>query len=336
MVAGDGWNYFRLADFPSPRKLNEISYPAWDLFPMKAYWNSEVRIGGGDIVREKFAVMVSTRGCPHTCDFCTSPLMGGYKGYRMRSNEDVIKEIHWLREKWKIEEVQFLDDNFFVSKPRVKTLLSLLGKEFPDLVFSVPAGTEVNALDFEVIDLMAKANFHKVTLAVEAGDPAVQESRVEKKVNLNRLPEVVHYIRSKGMETRALFMIGFPDETREQINRTIRLALNLDVDDFYISLCTPLPGTPLYDECVRRGLLYQDFDVNNLRYSVANIKLPDVSRDELESMRRDVWLQYKGNQTSKLQYTMIKRSFKEFKTASDYESAGFTRPPKSFRRDQAS
>lgn len=332
-VAGDGWQYFYLKDFPNPQKLDELSYPAWDLFPMDAYWNSEVRIGGGDIVREKFAVMVSTRGCPHTCDFCTSPLMGGYKGYRMRTSEDVVKEIRWLIDKYGVGEVQFLDDNFFVGKPRAKRLLRVLAQEFPETVFSVPAGTEVNALDHEVVDLMAAANFHKVSLAVEAGDQSVQNARVDKKVQLDRVPEMVEYIRSKGMQTRALFMIGFPDETREQINRTIALALSLPVDDFYLSLCTPLPGTPLYDECVRRGLLYEDFDVNDLRYSIANIKLPGISREELEAIRRDVWLQYKHNQTSQEQYTMIKRPFKEFKTTTEYEYAGFQHgPPKSLRK----
>ncbi len=137
------------------------------------------------------------------------------------------------------------------------------------------------------------------------------------------------------MQTRALFMIGFPDETREQIMKTVDLALNLDVDDFYISLCTPLPGTPLYDQCVRRGLLHDDFDPNDVRYSVANIKLPDISREELESIRRDVWLKYKQNQTSDAQYTMIKRPFKAFKDSSEYETAGFKHgEPSTFRQSQ--
>src|SRR3989338_3726677 len=331
VVAGDGWNYFYLKDFANPKQLAELSYPSWDLFPMNAYWNSEVRIGGGDIVRERFAVMISTRGCPHTCDFCTSPLMGGYKGYRMRTNEEVVQEIRWLIDTYKVEEVQFLDDNFFVSKPRVKRLLRVLGQEFPSTVFSVPAGTEVNALDEEVIDLMAAANLHKVTLAIEAGDQEVQNARVDKQGNLSRVPETVDYIRKRGMQTRALFMIGFPDETRAQIDRTVQMALTLDVDDFYISLCTPLPGTPLYDECLRRGLLYEDFDVNNLRYSVANIKLPDISREELEGNRRNVWLQYKQNESSRLQYTTVKRAFKEFKQTTDYEYAGFKVAPRHFR-----
>ena len=168
-------------------------------------------------MKEKYAVMVSTRGCPWTCEFCTSPLMGGYKAYRRRTNEEVVSEIRWLTETFGVEEIKFLDDNFFVSKPRVKSLLSLLALEFPKLVFSVPSGTEVNALDYETVDLMAEANFYRVTLAIEAGDEEVQKARVNKNVKVGRVAQLVEYIKSKGIQTHALFMIGFPDETREQI-----------------------------------------------------------------------------------------------------------------------
>ena len=76
--------------------------------------------------------------------------------------------------------------------------------------------------------------------------------------------------------------------------------------------------------------------MNNLRYSVANIKLPDVSREELEAIRRDVWLHYKQNQTSKWQYTAVKKPFKEFRSTDEYEYAGFSeKRPNEFRSGSA-
>ena len=57
---------------------------------MPSYWACEVRQGGGNAMHERYAVMVTTRGCPHVCDFCTSPLMGGYRYYRKRPIEDII------------------------------------------------------------------------------------------------------------------------------------------------------------------------------------------------------------------------------------------------------
>ena len=297
--------------------------PAWHVLSMEAYWETDVRIGGGDVQRERYAVMMSTRGCPHVCYFCTSPLVSGFKGYRRRSNDSVIQEIRWLHDAFGVREIQFLDDNFYVSKPRVKALLKEVAAEFPDMVFGVPAGTEVNALDEEVIDLMAEANFYKALLAIEAGDPELQQSLIDKKVKVHRIPEVVSRLRGKGIETRALFMIGFPDETRDQIERTVALAKSLDIDDFYISLVTPLPGTPLYDECVERGLLLDGFHLNNIRFSVASITLPDTTPDELEGIRRSVWLEAFEEKRRRMAEKIPGQRQRRFSEVQDYELVGF-------------
>lgn len=332
-VNGNGWKYYERKDAPVPLELDELPYPAWERFPMNAYWASHVRVGGGDVMRERFLVMMSTRGCPHVCSFCTSPLLSGYKAYRRRENEEVIKEIRYNIDTYNIQEIQFLDDNFFVSKKRAKSLIRMIGEEFAndDVIFSVPAGTEVNALDEETVDLMAAANFHKVVLAIEAGDDSVQSEHVDKKVKLDRIPALVDYIKSRGMTVHSLFMIGFPDETKAQIAKTIDLAMRLNVDDFLISVTTPLPGTPMYDECVERGILVEGFDTANLRFGVANIVLPDTSKDELENLRRQAWLEMKARKNRQTG-SMNKGSLKEFRESFDYERAGLVTDPKSLLR----
>lgn len=323
MVEGQGWAYFNRKDMGAPNDLAKVPLPAWDVVGLEKYWNTDVRIGGGDAVRERYAVMMSTRGCPHVCYFCTSPLMSGYKGYRKRTNEDVLAEIRWLHDRYGVEEIQFLDDNFYVSKPRVKDLLRRIAVEFPGMVFGVPGGTEVNALDEEVIDLMAAANFHKTLLAIEAGDPALQDALIDKKVKLHRVPHIVDYLKSRKIETRAIFMIGFPGERRDSINKTIELARNLDVDDIYISIVTPLPGTPLYDECVEKGLMVEGYDVNNIRFSLAAIKLPDTTTEELNELRRTVWRESFEEKRRKMQVLEGENRKRKFIGREEYELAGF-------------
>ena len=226
---------------------------------------------------------------PHTCKFCTSPLASGFKAYRKRSNECVIKEIKWLVDTYKIGEVQFVEDNFFVSKKRAKDLMRDLAREFPDVYFQSTGGTEVNALDDEMIELMAKSNFYHAILAIEAGDPEVQASSVDKNVKLDRLPQIVKKLKEHNIDTKALYMIGFPGETRAQIQKTVDLALNLGILDFNLSIVTALPGTPLYDECIEKGLFLEGTTADNLNYSKSNIKLGDITVDELEDIRRSVW-----------------------------------------------
>lgn len=335
-VQGDGWAYYNRKDAPVPNNLDELPRPLWDKFPMEAYWTAEVRVGGGDVMRDRFAVMMSTRGCPHTCYFCTSPLLSGYKAYRRRTNEDVVNEIRWLVDTYGIREIQFLDDNFFVSAPRCKSLCKILKKEFAneDVIFSVPAGTEVNALDDELIDLMAEANFHKVVLAVEAGDQDIQNELIDKKVKVGRLPGIVQRIREKGMTCHGLFMIGFPNEKMAQIQKTVDLARSIEFDDFYISVVTPLPGTPLFDQCIKDGMLVEDFDVNNLRYSYSNIVLPDATNDMIERIRRETWLEMKEQRKRHLG-TLAKGATREFKDYHEYETAGFKVKPADYAAGKA-
>jgi anaerobic magnesium-protoporphyrin IX monomethyl ester cyclase len=321
-IKGEGWSYLAPKDSPSPRKITKLPYPAWDLFPMEKYWTSDVRIGGGDVVSTRFGLMVTSRGCPWNCYFCASSLMAGYKSYRMRDVDDVMGEIDWLIREYGVEEIQFMEDNFFVNRERVIRILSELIRSFPRTVFSVPSGTDINMLDEEIIGLMAKANFHKITLAVEAGDQELQKALISKNVQLHRVPKILSLIREHGMQSRGLFMIGFPDERREQVMKTVEMAQTLGFDDFFISLVTPFPGTPLYDECERRGLLRDDFDIDNLRYSVANIKLPDMEGEELETLRRDVWLEYHKTEAFAAQGRQAS-TVKEFKTTDEYETVGF-------------
>jgi radical SAM superfamily enzyme YgiQ (UPF0313 family) len=320
---GGDYRYFFRKDGPNPGDLKKLPKPAWDLFPMQAYWSSEVRAGGGDVQREKYAVMVSTRGCPHVCFYCTSPLMGGYKGYRKRTNEDVIAEIRWLRDEFGVEEIQFLDDNFFVSKPRVKDLCRLLAEHFPDMVFSVPAGTEVNALDEEMIDLLAEANFYRLVLAIESANPEIQADKIDKRVDLSRVPEVIRYIKSRGMEARGYLMIGFPDETRESIEHTASYALSLDLDDFALSVVTPLPGTPVFDEAVQRGLLVDTFNPNDIRYSISSIRIDGMTPEEIEDVRRSTWRKHQKRKQDRRAREPGRKVHRRFDGAGDFSTAGF-------------
>jgi radical SAM superfamily enzyme YgiQ (UPF0313 family) len=237
----------------------------------------------------------------------------------------VLAEIRWLHDAFGVEEIQFLDDNFFVSKPRVKELCRLLAENFPDMVFSVPAGTEINALDEEVIDLLAKANFYRLVLAIESANPEIQAARIDKHVDLSRVPEVIRYIKSRGMEARGYLMIGFPDETPESIRHTAEYALSLELDDFALSVVTPLPGTPVFDEAVQRGLLVDSFNPDDIRYSISSIKIAGMTPEEIENVRRSTWRQHQKRKQERQRRRGPKRVHRQFRSAGDFATAGFAR-----------
>ncbi len=320
--SGRDFTYYRRRDSANPDDLGVLPYPAWDIFNMQGYWACEVRQGGGNVINHRYAVMITTRGCPHVCDFCSSPLMGGYRNHRKRPISDVLGEVRWLVEEFGVREIHFLDDNLFIAGKRAKRLLRALARDFPGMTFVNPPGSEVNALDDEMIELMARAGWKRIIIAIESADEGIQDSRVDKKVRLEQVPRVIRKCRELGLEVRGYFMLGFPGETREQILATAELARSLDIDDFSLSLVSPLPGTPIYDECVEKDILVDSFDIENIRFASSQIRHADISGEELEEIRRLYWLENKTKWVEK-QRKIDLDVHRKYELVDDYAKAGF-------------
>lgn len=289
MKDGDSYWVSPVNDYPISRTM---PLPAWELVDLERYWQAgladyEVNKAG----YKRFLIMITSRGCPHDCSFCTAPFMSD-RQYRRKEINDVIDEIRIYRERYGINEVHFWDDNFFINKKRVKELVPALGRAFPDMTFQVPSGSEINALDNEVIDMLAEANFTKLFMAVESANPEIQAEMIEKRVKLDRIPALLTRLRERGIISEGSFMVGFPGETKAQIDHTFHMAATFGFDRISISIVNPLPGTPLYDLCVEKGLLHDDFDPQNIRWSSENIKMPEVERGYISSRRREVWQEY--------------------------------------------
>lgn len=320
---GKGWAYHSVNKGGLPKGLDDLPFPAWDLFPVEKYWACDVRPSGGDVKGRRYLVGVTSRGCPHICYFCTSPLQSGFRGYRVRSLDNVFAEIGSLNDAYGLEEFMFNDDNFFVAKPRAKKVLKGLAEKFPKIAFSVPGGTEVNALDDEMIELLAAANVHKLTLNVESPDPKIQSELIDKHVKVNEVPQKVAKLRQSGIETRAMIMIGFPNQTRASILQSIEYAKNLEVDDFMLSIVTPLPGTPLFDECAKDDLFIDGFSVDEISYALSSIKLPELSPIELEELRHEEWKRGFEARRKKLAESS-RGAAARFLTIEEYENTGYT------------
>jgi magnesium-protoporphyrin IX monomethyl ester (oxidative) cyclase len=157
------------------------------------------------------------------------------------------------------------------------------------LVFhwNTPNGIAVRHLDDEMLALMKASGCYELTLAVESGDPEVLKNIIKKPLNLEEAKRAAERIKAHGIETAGYFIVGFPGETRRQIENTLRFALDLRLDRVYIFMFTPLPGTPLAEQALRDGLVREGFDFeqeNN--YFLPSVKLPDLSWPELIKMQR--------------------------------------------------
>jgi len=176
--------------------------------------------------------------------------------------------------------------------------------------FEVPSGGEVNAIDEEVIELLAKAGFKKVFLAVESPNEDIQNRLIDKHVKLHRVRDVVKKLQEAGMIAEGSFMVGFPGQTKQQIDDTFELATQFGFDRISISIVNPLPGTPLYEQCKREKLLYEDFNPQDIRWSAENIKLDGVPRGYISKRRREVWIEYMKNKIDIEKYEKEKVNIK--------------------------
>ena len=160
-----------------------------------------------------------------------------------------------------------------------------------NLKWNTPNGIAVWTLDEKMLELMKESGCYEITVAVESGDEEVLKKIVKKPVDLKRTREMVKEIKKLGIETSGYFIIGFPQETKEQILNTINYARSLDLDRCYIFIFAPLPGTPLARLAFELGLLKSDYDFENANnYFLPRIKLSELNPEELFRLhRRAFW-----------------------------------------------
>ncbi len=195
-----------------------------------------------------FTTMISSRGCPYRCTFCNTPR----HRYRVASPERVCDEIAHCLELG-IREIYFVDDTFNITNQRVHELCDEIIKR--DLQFSWTVRFRVKGVDRPLLEKMKAAGCARIQFGVEQG---TEEGllRLKKDVTSREIEHAFKLCREVGMHTVAYFMIGTPTErTRQDVIDTIEYSIRLDPDFVMYNILTPFPGTTLYDEGVRDGVL---------------------------------------------------------------------------------
>jgi len=187
----------------------------------------------------------SSRGCPLNCSFCGYTLAQGLK-FRFRSPEHVLAELIDLHRTHGIRHVVFRDPIFTTRKDRVMDICDGILAEKLDIKWQCE--TAVKTLSPELLEKMAEAGCTHISLGIESGNAEIQKKHCGNKLNkLDQAKEVFEVCRRVGIETRAFCMIGFPEETEEMVDETLRLVEWLDPDQVQFCAVTAYPGTPLYE-----------------------------------------------------------------------------------------
>lgn len=260
--------------------LDELPLPARDLVPITKYLNINSPHGITSKRKINMSVMTS-RGCPFLCTFCSSSVFWGRK-YRMRSVEKVLEELEMLVKKYGAKEIQFLDDNFTLNRERAKQIFQGMIDRKLDVVWNTPNGVAIWTLDEELLALMKRSGCYALTLAIESGDQNVLDCIIKKPLKLEQVRKVVKIIKKLGIQTHAFFMVGFPDEKPEQIEKTFRFAKELDLDSASFQIPQPLPGSELNRQLKERKCIKDSFDYENIAYLLSSYDTTYFKGKDLE------------------------------------------------------
>ncbi len=223
-----------------PIDVNLLPMPDWDLIDMNQYSKklSFNIINAG----KRFAPIFTSRGCPYHCIYCHN-IFG--KKFRFRSPDKIIKEIKYLVNVHNVDEIMICDDIFNFNKDRVREICELIISSNLNIKISFPNGVRGDLLDEEIIDLLKKARAYAITIAIETGSERLQK-KIKKNINLKKINDVIDIIYKKNLILKVFFMIGFPTETMEEINKTLAIAKNKKITLMGLFIVTPQKNSELY------------------------------------------------------------------------------------------
>jgi len=257
--------------------LDSIPMPARDRMPFHLYYSPPTKsLGLGKVV-----TMLTSRGCPYSCNYCISGVMWGKGNVRYGSSESVLGEMEYCIENYNAKEFNFHDDLFVAHKTRLKAICEGIEKRGWDIGWVCMA--RVDFIDEERIMWMKKAGCRKIAFGVESGSEMILR-RMNKRQDIAKVRTAFDICRKHGIETGAAFMLGYLDETEDTIRETIALMKELDPDTVSIFQASPYPGTRFYLEAKEKGFLRKDFkweDYALVTNSKSVLDLPDLSSERI-------------------------------------------------------
>lgn len=235
----------------NPRKnyiqnLDLLPLPAWNLYDLSRYKSPKI------LCKENpLGFMETSRGCVFNCSYCNKSIFG--QNFRYKSPERVITEIKYML-KVGFKEIYIVDDGFTTSIERAKKICRMIIEQGIKFHWQLTNGIRVDRVDKELFFLLKKAGCYRVAFGIESGNEDVLKD-FGKKTNLNQVRNAVKWAKEAGIETWGYFILGLPADTEKTMKQTIDFAKSLGLTLAKFSICTPYPGTALFYEYEKKGLI---------------------------------------------------------------------------------
>ncbi|MCI5144427.1 MAG: radical SAM protein, partial [Candidatus Electrothrix sp. AR3] len=257
------------SNIPRIKDLDSVPMPAYNLLPLERYFEA-----GSS---EKTITMMTSRGCPNQCIYCAEPVLYGKK-FRSRSAANVVDEMRYLRDQYKIDHVVFYDSTFNHDKDRVKQICKQIIKESIGITWR--ARVRADKLDQEMVELMKLSGCEELSLGVETGSERIL-TILKKNETKEEIKNAFELIREQNLWCSGYFMFGIPGETVSDMQETIDFAIELNPDWALFSAATPFPGTELFD-MVEKDLINTDLGNYKFNFNKSIISYDKISNEQID------------------------------------------------------
>ena len=230
-------------------------YPAWDLLDLSKY-----RL---PLVNQSYVIVETSRGCPYTCDFCVAPIHQGHK-FREKSAKELVDEMEKGYRDFGLKFFYLWGDTVTLN---VKTCSAfceeLIARKLPVQWFGNARAD--NLTDLAFVKRLRQAGCWMLALGIETESEETRKDML-KRLDGQKIRTALVNMRAAGIRSFGFFILGYPGDTKESLDRTIDYAIELDPDFANFYPAVPYPGTELYAKAKRDGLLASE-DWTRMEYS---------------------------------------------------------------------
>ncbi|MBC7962578.1 MAG: radical SAM protein [Steroidobacteraceae bacterium] len=220
--------------------INSVPFPARHLIKNELYENILSR-------KKNFTALLTSRGCPFNCAFCSHNQLK----YRARSPKNVVDEIELNLNQHNIRDFDIYDSTFTANEQRVIDICEEIRRRKLKVEFTVRS--RVDVVSREMVGSLKSAGCHTILYGIESSNPDILKM-MNKRISLELVTEAINYTKQSGIKTLGFFLFGFPGETRQTIEDTIRFSLELPLDYALYSILLPMPDTEIYSYYQEHGL----------------------------------------------------------------------------------
>ena len=263
------------------QQIDELPFPARDLLLFADRLPKKTRLS-------LMGHVITSRGCPYLCTYCANHAVWGTRRVRMRSPESVVAEVLHLRDVYGVRRIIFWDDHLTTKKERVVAFCNLLIEQKANVQWL--SFVRADTVDEGLVQLMKRAGCYELQMGVESGSERILKM-IRKGVTLDQIRNTARLLRKSGLRWHAFLMIGFPGETLEEMEATMRLLYELEPDSVELSIVSPYPGTELFENALRDGQLdpnaWPDADTCRPESVLVNTMSRDFFRDLAVKYRKE-------------------------------------------------